>query len=190
MTELDKMKTDQRSRTDMVASVERQLLEAQMANVEMVRGAMSNAMAGLAVTAHILNGAVGLAARVSRALDDPAYCPSPREAASLLRVLMHTGHFANESARIAQELQQAVAEATNIKKVAGGMTVEEAQQVIESTGRSAARLARAQARGQLPEAPKVFDVGQASPQEDILSDDGDEFEGDEESQDFDHVQSA
>ena len=188
LVELSKVKTEQMSRSDTVLTIERELIETQMTTVQMSRGATSNAMAGLAITSHILNGAVSLAARVSRLLDDPSYCPSPRDAASLLRVLMHTGHFAMESARISQELETAIRTSVDLRRTSGGMTIEEAQEVLQSSGRSAARIARAQARAGLPEAkaPEIFDVGQGSPVEDVLDDGSNEFAGDDFAPEFDH----
>lgn len=153
VVELDRMKGDRTQRSDIVDAIDREILEMQANNVTSAKGATSNAIAGLAFTSHLLNGAMRLSQRVAQALDDPSYCPSPREAVGLLRAIAHTAHFTMESARVAKELEQNVRDNMDVKKISSGMTEEEAYQMVNSAGRSAERLHRASTRAALRGAP-------------------------------------
>lgn len=192
LVEIGKLKEDGMKRTDMLAIIDRENVETQMTLVQMGRGATSNAMAALAVSAHILNGAVRLASRVSTLLEDPAYCPSPREAASLLRTIMHTGHFAMESAITAQTLEKNIRDNMKMSGTVGAMSPEEAKEIIHTSARSAARLKRADARVQgivASTAEETFDVGKADTEgESSDEEDVDPFQGvEDEEHDFDHA---
>jgi hypothetical protein len=146
VVELDRLRGDRSQRTDISDAIDREVLEIQANNVTSAKGAVTNAIAGHALTSHLLQGAMRLAERVSQALDDPSYCPSPREAVSLLRAIAHTAHFTMESSRVANELQHHVKGNMDIRKLSGGMTAEEAQEVVASAGRSSERLRRAKTR--------------------------------------------